>query len=194
MASTGDWVADVTREAMRRLLAYAEKVELLNTDECTLRAFFMTAARDQLGLGPRFQTEWRRFDLLVQDGELAAVIEFRYYLQRRTFGLQGEILGFKGGPGPKNEGVFNACVHKLRTAVPEGVTDRCLILVYETWSNPASRNSFSRSYRDLAVNADLADVQRLTVDKLEARVIRPRPGLSATVNAPVEPTTSAASS
>jgi hypothetical protein len=32
MASTGDWVADVTREAMRRLLAHAEKVELPNTD------------------------------------------------------------------------------------------------------------------------------------------------------------------
>jgi hypothetical protein len=30
-------------------------------------------------------------------------------------GLQGEPLGFKGGPGPKNETEFKACVHKLRT-------------------------------------------------------------------------------
>jgi hypothetical protein len=104
-------------------------------------------------------------------------------------GLQGEPLGFKGGPGPKNEAEFKACVHKLRTAVPQGVTDRRLILVYETQSNPASR-----SYRDLAVDADLADVHRLAVDQLEARVIRPRPGSSATADAPVEPTTPAASS
>jgi hypothetical protein len=85
-------------------------------------------------------------------------------------------------------------VHKLRTAVPQGVTDRRLILVYETQSNPASRNSFGRSYRDLAVDADLANVHSLAVDQLEARVIRPRPGSSATADAPVEPTTPAASS
>jgi hypothetical protein len=194
MASTGDWVPDVTREAMRRLLAHAEKVGLPNTDECTLRAFFMAAARDQLGPSPRFQTEWRKFDLLVQTGELATIIEFKYYLQRRTLGLQGEPLGFKGGPGPRNEAEFKACVHKLRTAVPQGVTDRRLILVYETQSNPASRNSFGRSYRDLAVDADLADVYGLAVDQLEARVIRPRPGSPATADAPVETTTPAASS
>jgi hypothetical protein len=92
----------------------------------------MAAARDQLGPSPRFQTEWRKFDLLVQTGELATIIEFKYYLQRRTLGLQGEPLGFKGGPGPRNEAEFKACVHKLRTAVPQGVTDRRLILVYET--------------------------------------------------------------
>src|SRR5919112_2713985 len=131
MAFTGDWVPDVTREAMRRLLAHAEKVELPNTDESTLRAFFMAAAHDQLVPRPRFQTEWRRFDLLLQIGELATVIEFKYYVQRRSQGLQGELLGFKGGPGPKNEAEFNFCVQKLRTAVLTGVGDRRLILVYE---------------------------------------------------------------
>jgi hypothetical protein len=71
MAATGDWVPDVTREAMRRLLAHAEKVGLPNTDECTLRAFFMAAAHDLFGMpGPRFQTEWKGFDLLVQIGAL----------------------------------------------------------------------------------------------------------------------------
>jgi hypothetical protein len=103
MAFTGDWVPDVTREAMRRLLAHAEKVELPNTDESTLRAFFMAVAHDQLVPRPRFQTEWRRFDLLLQIGELATVIEFKYYVQRRSQGLQGELLGFRGGPGLKND-------------------------------------------------------------------------------------------
>jgi hypothetical protein len=104
MASTGDWVPDVTREAMRRRLAHAEKVGLPNTDECTLRAFFMAAARDQLGPSPQFQTEWRKFDLLVQTAELATIIEFKYHLQRRTLGLQGKPLGFKGGPGTQERG------------------------------------------------------------------------------------------
>jgi hypothetical protein len=174
MAFIGDWVPDVTREAMRRLLAHADKVGLPNTDESTLRAFFMAAAHDQLDSRPRFQTEWHTFDLLLQIGELATIIEFKYFLRRRTFGLQGDRLGFKGGPGPKNEAEFNACVHKLRTAVPSGVADRRLILVYERQSNGGSRYSFSRSYRDLAVGVDLADVQPLAVDPLEARVLRPR--------------------
>jgi hypothetical protein len=73
MAATGDWVPDVLREAMRRLLAHAEKVGLPNTDECTLRAFFMAAAHDLLGMpGPRFETEWRKFDLLVKIGALVS--------------------------------------------------------------------------------------------------------------------------
>jgi hypothetical protein len=175
MAATGDWVPDVTREAMRRLLAHAEKVGLANTDECTLRAFFMASAHDLLGMPrPRFETEWRRFDLLVKIGALATIIEFKYYMRRSTFGLGGEFLGFKGGPGPKNEGEFNACVMKLRTVVPTGVADRRLILVYEREANGRSRYSFGRSYGGLAVGDDLSDVQPLAVGPLEGRVLRPR--------------------
>jgi hypothetical protein len=175
MAATGDWVPDVTREAMRRLHAHADKVGLPNTDECTLRAFFMAAAHDLLGMpGPRFQTEWRRFDLLVQIDERATVVEFKYYMQRRTLGLGGELLGFKGGPGPKNEVEFNDCVQKLRTVVLPGVGDRRLILVYVCEANGRSRYSFDRSYGGLAVGDDLADVQSLVVGRLEGRVLRPR--------------------
>jgi hypothetical protein len=175
MVATGDWVPDVTRTAMRRLLAHAEKVGLPNTDEDTLRAFFMAAAHDLLGIpGPQFQTEWHRFDLLVQIGARATVIEFKYYMRRRTLGLGGEHLGFKGGPGPKNEKEFNDCVHKLRTAVLPGVADRRLILVYEREADGRSRHSFDRSYGGLAVGDDVTDVQSLAVGPLEGRVLRPR--------------------
>jgi hypothetical protein len=74
MDSAGDWVPEVTREVMRRLLAHAKKVKLANTDERTLRDFFMAAAYDVLvAVRPEFQTEWSRsrFDLLVQVGGLA---------------------------------------------------------------------------------------------------------------------------
>jgi hypothetical protein len=175
MVATGDWVPDVTRAAMRRLLAHAEKVGLPNTDESTLRAFFMAAAHDLLGIpGPQFQTEWYRFDLLVQIDALATVIEFKYYMRRRTIGLGGEHLGFKGGPGPQNEKEFNDCVQKLRTAVLPGVADRRLILVYEREANGRSRHSFDRSYGGLAVGDDLTDVQSLAVGPLEGRVLRLR--------------------
>jgi hypothetical protein len=175
MAATGDWVPEVTREAMRRLLAHADKVGLPNTDECTLRAFFMAAAHDLHGIPrPQFQTEWHRFDLLVQIGALATAIEFKYYMQRHTLGLGGEQLGPKGGPGPKNEGEFNRCVQKLRTVVLPGVGDRRLILVYVREANGRSRYSFDRSYGGLAVGDDLTDVQSLTVGSLEGKVLRPR--------------------
>jgi hypothetical protein len=175
MAATGDWVPEVTREAMIRLLAHADKVGLPNTDVRTLRAFFMAAAHDLLGMPrPRFQTEWDSFHLLVQVGALATVIEFKYYMQRRKFGLGGEFLGFKGGPGPKNEGEFYASVKKLRTVVPPGVADRRLILVYVREANGRSRYSFDRSYGGLAVGDDLADVQSLAVGPLKGKVLRPR--------------------
>jgi hypothetical protein len=176
MAATGDWVPDVTREAMGRLLAHAEKVGLPNTDECTLRAFFMAAAHDLLGMPPsRFETEWSSFDLLVQIGTLATVIEFKYYMRRSTFGLGGEFLRFKGGAGTQNEREFKICVQKLRTnAGLTGVADRRLILVYEREANGRSRHSFDRSYGGLAVGDDLTDVQSLAVGPLEGRVLRPR--------------------
>jgi hypothetical protein len=175
MAATGDWVPDVTRQAMRRLLAHADKVGLPNTDECTLRAFFMAAAHDLLGVpGPQFQTEWDGFDLLVRVGALATVIEFKYYMRRRKLELGGEQLGFKGGPGRQNEREFDDCVARLRTAGLPGVGDRRLILVYEREGNGRFRRSFDRSYGGLAVGDDLADVQSLAVGSLEGRVLRPR--------------------
>ena len=73
----------------------------------------MATAHDLLD-EPRFQTEWRRFDLLVQVGDSATAVEFKYYVLRRTLGLRGEFLGYKGGAGPKNEEEFRDCVHKLR--------------------------------------------------------------------------------
>jgi hypothetical protein len=160
---------------MRRLLVHAEKVELSNTDESTLRALFMAAAHDLLGMPqPRFQTEWRGFDLLVQLGDLATIIEFKYYLKRRTRGLRDEHLGFKGGPGPQNEAEFRACVQKLRTAALPDIADRRLVLVYERESYGRSRHSFDHSFRDLSTGEDLIDVHSLTVGPLEGRVLRPR--------------------
>jgi hypothetical protein len=122
MAATGDWVPDVTREAMCRLLGHAEKVGLPNTDECTLRAFFMAAAHDLLGKpGPQFQTEWYRFDLLVQIGALATVIEFKYYMQRPHPWTQGRTSELQGRSRTKERGR----VQRLRQEAAHRCTKRC---------------------------------------------------------------------
>lgn len=143
MTATGDWVPDVTHEAMVRLLAHAKKVGLTNTEESTFRAMFMAAAHDLLD-APQFQTEWKKFDLLLQVGGVATIIEFKYYMVRRT-------------------------------VVPPEIADRRLVLIYHRTQDSPSRYSFHRSYGDLAAGADIAEVWRLAVDPLEARVLRPRP-------------------
>ena len=174
MTSSGDWVPDVTLEAMRRILTHAAKVGLSNTDEFTFRAFFMAAAHDYFGsTRPRFQTEWHRFDLLVQFDEIATVLEFKYYIRRRTFDLRGNPLDFKGGPGMQNEREFNDCARKLRNAALPGVEDRRLILIYERDWIGKFRRSFHQSFGELAVGADIADVQALAEGPLESRILRP---------------------
>ena len=109
----------------------------------------------------------------VQVGDDATVIEFKYYLVRRTFGLRGEVLGYKGGAGPRNGAEFRDCVRKLRTAVPPQVGDRRLVLIYGRASDRQSRYSFHRSYGELAASDDIEEVQSLTVGPLEGRVLRP---------------------
>jgi hypothetical protein len=171
-AVTADWVPEVTREAMFRLVAHAAKVGLSNTEEFTFRGLFMAAAHDMLDR-PRFQTEWERFDLLVQLGEHATVIEFKYYLLRRTVGLRGELLGYKGGAGLQNEAEFRRCVNKLRTAaLPAELNDRRLILLYERDYGRRSRYSFHLSYGNLRAGQDYAEVISIAVGPLEARVLR----------------------
>ncbi len=99
---------------MTRLSTHTEEVRLANTGEFTFRAFFMAAAHDRLRR-PRFQTEWRRSDLLVQDGAVNTWIEFKYYVLRRMFVLDGVAGRYKGGAGPKNEAQFHTCVESCGT-------------------------------------------------------------------------------
>lgn len=43
------------------------------------------------------------------------MIEFKYYLSRQTYRLDGSAGPRKGGAGAQNEREFQACVEKLRT-------------------------------------------------------------------------------
>jgi hypothetical protein len=170
-----EWVPAATQKAMVRLLDHADKVGLTNTEEFTLRAFFMAAAHD-LRPSRRFQTEWKKFDLLVQDDDVATLIEFKYYLHRRSADLDGTAGRPKGGAGPKNEAEFAACLAKLRTTAVPGVAQRALVLVYERDDDRGRETSFHGSYGALEESAAVARVWRLAEGPLEARVLQPTDG------------------
>ncbi len=179
----GDWVPHVTEEAMRRLMAHADKVGLHNTEEFTLRAFFMSAAHDLLlPQRPHFATEWNKFDLLVQLDGTFTIVEFKYYLVREKRSLDGTRTGHKGGAGPKNEGEFYACLNKLQETTPSEIDDARLVLVYDRESSRASRYSFDASYGRLEAGIGVSDVTSLRVGPLEARILRPQRSLSLTTS------------
>jgi hypothetical protein len=173
-----DWVTEVTEEAMRRLMAHADKVGLHNTEEFTLRAFFMSAAHDLLvPRRPRFATEWKKFDLLVQLDNTFTIVECKYYVVREKLTMDGIRDGYKGGAGPKNEAEFYTCLAKLRENTPGRVDDARLVLVYERESGRASRYSFDGSYGHLQAGSDLSDVASVRVGSLEGRILRPQRSL-----------------
>ena len=112
---------------------------------------------------PGLKTEWERFDLLVQVSDDLTIIEFKYYLLRQTFDLQGKMRGYKGGAGPKNEAEFRDCLHKLRTTVVSREVGRYLVLVYQRDYVHNSRCSFPRSYGELSKDKNIAEVWPLVV-------------------------------
>lgn len=146
----------MTRMALTRTLEHAAAVGLSNTEESTFRAFFMAAAHHVLD-APRFQTEWKKFDLLVQADREATLVEFKYYLLRRNFDLSSAPGRRKGGPGSQNEAEFYACLNKLRDTVVEGIDHRRLVLVYQRDDRP-TRRAFHRSYGELNRTALIAQV------------------------------------
>lgn len=167
---SNDWVRGATLKAMKRIMEHADKVGLSNTEEFTFRAAFMAAAYDLLP-GVVFQTEWKKFDLLVSTAQAATIIEFKYYLLRRTAALDGTPLKHKGGAGPKNESEFWRCIDKLRHQVPSGISRRCLVLVYQRDYPRSSSSTFHRSYSNLSSATNLPRVMSVSVGPLEARII-----------------------
>ena len=146
--------------AMKKLRRHVKLVTLPNTDEATFRALFMAAAAEQLP-DAVFQTEWRRVDLLLQRRKRNALIEFKYYIGRRTYNLDGTPGGRKGGPGPKNEDEFWACVQQLHECTFTPIHYKYLIVVYRRGPIGNSRYSYERSYGAITRGAAIRRVIRV---------------------------------
>lgn len=150
-------IINALETAMRQLARHARRVGLANTDESTFRSLFLAELKRQTP-SAECQTEWHRFDLLVQVDGANALIEFKYYISRRTREIDGTLGGWKGGAGSQNEGEFEQCVDKLRRCCHRPIHRKCLILVYERSYDRRSRYSFAKSYDDLSGNRQIAQV------------------------------------
>lgn len=66
---------------------------LENTDEATFRSMVLRALMTRLP-DAECQTEWKRYDLLVQAKGLNVLIEFKFYVSRLFRSLGGEHAHF----------------------------------------------------------------------------------------------------
>ena len=144
--------------AMNRLAEHAFVVGLPNTDEFTFRSFFIYELK-QLLPAAQCESEWKRVDLLVRNDDKNVIIEFKYYMHRRSMRLDGSPANWKGGPGPKNEGEFAACVDQLHRCTFHPVAAKYLILVYERTNPRNSRHCFTGSYGSLVADGPIVQVK-----------------------------------
>lgn len=169
---TAHWIKTTTDTALDVMLHHAGRVGLMNTEEFTFRSMFM-ASVDPRGI--RFQTEWNKFDLLAQIDSQFTLIEFKYYITRRTHSLDGKPGNYKGGASKQNELEFWKCVNKLATQAPSQIAERFLVLVYEREYPKQSRCSFHNSYGGITAKPPVSEVWTLSRGPLEARILRVDP-------------------
>jgi hypothetical protein len=153
-------IVTAVKTALSRLATHARVVCLANTDEATFRLFVLAAIKEH-NPSAECQTEWHRHDLLVQLDGANTLVEFKYYLYRRTRDLDGSYGNWKGEAGPKNEGEFRACLKKLHECGLQHIHHKYLILVYERPCDPKRKHSFTTSYDNLKPDPMISDVQTI---------------------------------
>jgi len=109
----------------------------------------------------RLHTEWNRIDLVVQQQDKIALIEFKFYVHRRRHSLLDESYCYKGGPSSKNRKEFNRSIQQLNEAaskLPSSYTQfkpenlqAFLVLLY---ADPVdAKRTFRNAYRDITSNS-----------------------------------------
>jgi len=140
-----DWLSLAIQSGLERLEDHGALVGLGNIDEFTFRAFVMAAIKER-SLGATMQSEWRKYDLLVQATGRNHLVEFKCYILRRSMQLDGQPGKWKGGAGPKNEEEFQRNLHKLHECSIASIHSRHMVLCYQRDYARSSRHSFERSY------------------------------------------------
>ncbi len=140
-----EWLHAAIGDSLARLEAHADEIELVNIDEFTFRAFMMASIVAQRP-DAQLQAEWKKYDLLVQVDGKNHLIEFKFYVLRRTFDLDGRPGNWKGSAGSKNEGEFWKNIQKLHECKHNPIDGRHMVLCCERESTRASRYSFEKSY------------------------------------------------
>jgi hypothetical protein len=166
--------------ALQRLKAHADLVGLENVDESTFRSFVIAELMKRRATA-RCQTEWHRFDLLLQCDSVNVLVEFKFYLMRRTFELDGRRGPWKGEAGTQNEAEFWACVDKLHNLKDPAVHQRYLALVYQKAYPLRSMYSFAKSYDALAAGSKFStvtDVPHCMAETLTCKILEVLPSTS----------------
>jgi len=112
----------------------------------------------------KFQTEWKRMDLLIQAKGRNTLVEFKFNLYRRTFDLQSKPLSWKGNAGAQNEREFWACVDKLKSYNDSLVQEKFLVLVYRVqcpMTHPSAKK-YETIYANLSNNERIHHVEEIT--------------------------------
>jgi len=166
--------------ALQRLKTHSNLVGLSNVDEATFRSFVIAAIMERCPTA-NCQTEWHRFDLLVQGEAVNVLVEFKFYLFRQTHEIDGRLGSWKGGAGPKNESEFWDCVGKLHNHRDAAVHHRLLILVYQIGYPPPGKYSFAKSYDGLAASATIdavTDIPHGMAEALTCKILEVLPSTS----------------
>jgi len=168
-----DLLKESVAAAIEKMKAHSELVERENVDESTFRLFLLAEIKRRRPEA-RCQTEWHRFDLLVQIDTVSALVEIKFYITRRTRELDGRSGPYKGGASKKNKDEFWACVPKMHHNPIRGVAQKYLILIYEKTSPKHSNYSFARSYDTLPADPrirSVMDVPHCMADTLACKII-----------------------
>lgn len=166
--------------ALQRLKTHSDLVGLSNVDEATFRSFVIAGIMERCPTA-KCQTEWHRFDLLVQGDAIYVLVEFKFYLMRRTLELNGHLGSWKGEAGPQNESEFWACVGKLHDQRDAAVQQGYLILVYQRDYPLRSKYSFAKSYDGLAAGTKIGavtDIPHGMAETLTCKILEVLPSTS----------------
>lgn len=132
---------------MRRLGKHIACVGLPNVDESTFRSFVLAALIEQCPTA-KCQLEWHTYDMLTQIGGENALIEFKFYVFRRTRHLDESDGPWKGNAGVQNQRETRACIKKLSVRQYRPIHHKYLILAYENKlpAHSKLKNSFDEAY------------------------------------------------
>lgn len=135
------------RNTIEFLRSEVELMPLSRWNESVLRYYF---CRFLAIAYPRVEqfVECEKIDLVLRQPPLVAFIEFKFYRHPRRFDpYDGRPHGFKGGPGRKNVGEFQACIDHLRERPPVPNLSKYVVLVYADPTDGSRPNlRFSQYY------------------------------------------------
>ena len=117
-------------------------------NESVLRYYFCRFLAMAYPLVEQF-VECGKIDLVLRQPPEVAFIEFKFYRHPRRFDpYDGRSRGFKGGPGRKNMGEFQACIDELHKRPSAPDLSKYVVLVYADPTDGSRPNLRFSDYYD----------------------------------------------